>query len=163
MNTQELLNRIAELEQALEAAYTNDNFGCYNRAGAKVKGNEFIQKERRRIDSGELCMVTCDVAKMGLLNSEIGEPAVNQRVSDALAFIRTWRGIEFVSQVNSGDEFAFVVGKNDADGIMVRMDILFKMCGFGGAYAAKVELLSDYLETANLGMQIVYKEKKRNK
>ena len=163
MDTTTLLNRIAELESQLESAYTNDNFGCYNRSGAKIKGNEFIQRERRRVESGELCMITCDVAGMGVLNPAMGESDVNQRISDALAFIRTWRGIEFVSQVNSGDEFAFIVGKNDSEGIMDRMDALFKVCGFAGAYTAKVELMSDYIETANQGMQLVYEAKQKNK
>lgn len=160
MDTTTLLNRISELEAELERAYTNDNFGCYNRSGAKIKGNQFLAKERRRIDAGELCMITCDVAGMGKLNSAIGELAVNQRIADALAFIRTWRGIEFVSQVNSGDEFAFICSKNDANGIEHRMDVLFKLCGFGGAYTAKVELLADYIESANIGMTIVYENKK---
>ena len=163
MDTTTLLNRIAELESQLEKAYTNDNFGCYNRAGAKVRGNEFLAKERRRIDAGELCMITCDVAGMGKLNSAIGELAVNQRITDALAFIRTWRGIEFVSQVNSGDEFAFICHENDSEGIMDRMGALFKVCGFAGAYTAKVELLADYIETANMGMAIVYEVKQKSK
>jgi len=84
-------------------------------------------------------------------------------VSDALALVRTWRGIEFVSQVNSGDEFAFIVGRNDSEGVMSKMNALFKMCGFAGAYTAKVELLADYIETANLGMQLVYEAKQKNK
>ena len=163
MDATTLLNRIAELESQLESAYTNDNFGCYNRSGAKVRGNEFIQRERRRVDSGELCMLACDVAGMGTLNSKIGELAVNQRVSDALSFIRTWRGIEFVSQVNSGDEFAFICHENDAEGIMDRINALFKVCGFDGAYTAKVELMSDYIESANMGMQLVYEVKQKNK
>lgn len=160
---QSLLTRIAELEQQLELAYMNDNFGCYNRAGAKMMGNAFLNKERRRVESGELCMVTCDVAGMGKLNSNIGELSVNQRIKDALAFIRTWRGIEFVSQVNSGDEFAFICHENDADGIMDRMDTLFKVCGFAGAYTAKVELLADYIESANKGMALVYEVKQKSR
>jgi len=84
-------------------------------------------------------------------------------VSDALALVRTWRGIEFVSQVNSGDEFAFICHENDSEGIMNRMDALFRMCGFAGAYTAKVELLADYIESANQGMQIVYEVKRKNK
>ncbi|MBW4635741.1 MAG: hypothetical protein KME30_28840 [Iphinoe sp. HA4291-MV1] len=41
-----LLKENKLLKQQLEKAYINSNFGCYNRAGAQAKGNEFLQKER---------------------------------------------------------------------------------------------------------------------
>jgi len=42
----------ALIRSQLEQAYQSDNFGCYNRVGGRVKGNEFIAKERRRLASG---------------------------------------------------------------------------------------------------------------
>ncbi len=78
---EQLKQHSADLQQKLELAYTNSNFGCYNRAGAEALGNEFLQKERRRVASGELVMVCCDIAGMGRRNSEIGEVAVNNAIA----------------------------------------------------------------------------------
>lgn len=150
------------LKSALERAYINSNFGCYNRAGAEVRGNEFMKQERRRIASGQLVMVSCDIAGMGALNSDIGEEAVNDRIAQGLSEIRQWRGVKFVSQINSGDEFAFVVDRSDAEGIGDRMDELFKGLGFKGAYVAAITLEpgSQYFASANKGMQQVYELKR---
>ncbi len=79
---EQLKQQSADLQQKLELAYTNSNFGCYNRAGAEAKGNEFLHKERRRIASGELVMVCCDIAGMGRRNSEIGEVFVNNAIAN---------------------------------------------------------------------------------
>ncbi len=111
---EQLKQHSADLQQKLELAYTNSNFGCYNRAGAEALGNEFLQKERRRIASGELVMVCCDIAGMGKLNTQIGESRVNNAIATSLKEIRTWRGIFFISQLNSGDEFVFIVDRVDA-------------------------------------------------
>ena len=147
------------LKRQLELAYTNSNFNCYNRAGAEAKGNEFIAKERRRIASGELVMVASDIAGMGRRNSQIGEPAVNDAVRQCLALIRSWRGIFFISQLNSGDEFIFVVDRVDAGGIIPRMDSLFKSAGFDGVYGVVNPIGGDYIKSANDGMSLVYQLK----
>ena len=149
----------ADLSRQLELAYTSSNFGCYNRAGAEVRGNEFIQKERRRIASGELVMVCCDIAGMGRRNSEIGERSVNNAIATSLKEIQSWRGVHFLSQLNSGDEFVFVVDRVDAAGIVPRMDALFKSAGFEGIYGAVEPINDDYIKSANDGMELVYKLK----
>ncbi len=149
----------ADLQQKLELAYTNSNFGCYNRAGAEVKGNEFLLKERRRVASGELVMVACDIAGMGKRNSEIGEVAVNKAIAFILKEIRTWRGIFFISQLNSGDEFVFIVDRVDALDIIPRMNALFQDAGFEGIYGAVEPINDDYIKSANDGMELVNKLK----
>ncbi len=149
----------ADLQQKLELAYTNSNFGCYNRAGAEALGNEFLLKERRRVASGELVMVACDIAGMGRRNSEIGEVAVNSAIATSLKEIRSWRGIFFISQLNSGDEFVFIVDKADAIDIIPRMNALFQDAGFQGIYGAVEPINDDYIKSANDGMELVYKLK----
>ncbi len=156
---EQLKQHNADLQQKLELAYTNSNFGCYNRAGAEAKGNEFLLKERRRVASGELVMVCCDIAGLGKRNSEIGEPAVNEAVRSSLNQIRTWRGIFFISQLNSGDEFVFIVDKADAVDIIPRMNALFQDAGFEGIYGAVEPINDDYIKSANDGMELVYKLK----
>ena len=147
----------------LELAYTNSNFNCYNRAGAEVRGNEFLLKERRRVASGELVMVACDIAGMGKRNTEIGELPVNQAVRSCLNQIRSWRGVFFISQLNSGDEFVFVVDRVDAIGIVPRMDALFKSAGFDGVYGVVNPIGGDYIQSANDGMSQVYQLKQFTK
>jgi hypothetical protein len=153
-----LLENIS-LKRKLEQAYTSSNFGCYNRVGAEAKGNEFLRKERRRVASGELVMVCCDIAGMGRRNSEIGEIAVNNAISLCLKTIHNWRGVHFVSQLNSGDEFVFVVDRVDVNGIIPRMDALFKDAGFDGIYGAVSSITNGYIQSANDGMQLVYRIK----
>ncbi len=154
-----LLLQNANLRRQLELAYTNSNFGCYNRAGAEAKGNEFLVKERRRVASGELVMVCCDIAGMGKLNTQIGEVAVNNAIATSLKEIRTWRGIFFISQLNSGDEFVFIVDKADAIDIIPRMNVLFQGAGFEGVYGVVEPLGDDYISSANDGMNLVYQLK----
>ncbi len=149
-----------QLQQQLEQAYRNDNFNCYNRQGGIIKGNEFLQKERRRVASGELVMVCCDVAGMGKRNSEIGELAVNRAIALSLEEIKSWRGVHFLSQLNSGDEFVFVVDKVDAEGILQRMNGIFQQYGFDGIYGAVTEIRNEYIQSANDGMKSVYEIKK---
>lgn len=154
-----LLRENKALKEKLEQAYINSSFGCYNRAGAEAKGNEFLQKERRRVASGELVMVCCDIKGMGRRNSEIGEVAVNQAIASCLTQIRQWRGVEFISQLNSGDEFIFVVDAVDVEGILLRMDLAFREQGFNGIYCAATPIESDYVGTAQRGMAKVYEQK----
>ena len=154
-----VISENAGLKRRLELAYTSDNFGCYNRVGGHVKGNEFLQKERRRIASGQLTMVCCDIAGMGKRNTEIGEVAVNQAIRQCLTLIRSWRGIFFISQLNSGDEFVFIVDRVDAIDIIPRMDSLFKSAGFDGIYGVVNPIGDDYISSANDGMSLVYQMK----
>ena len=149
-----------QLRHQLEKSFINDNFGCYNRAGAIARGNEFLMKERRRVASGELVMVCCDIAGMGRRNSEIGEVAVNNAIASSLKEIRSWRGVFFISQLNSGDEFVFIVDRVDEDGIVSRMNGVFKKYGFDGIYAAVSDIRADYIQSANTGMERVYQLKK---
>ncbi|MBW4635059.1 MAG: hypothetical protein KME30_25110 [Iphinoe sp. HA4291-MV1] len=156
-----LLQENKLLREKLEKAYTNSNFGCYNRAGAEVRGNEFLQHNRRRAASGQLVMVCCDVIGMGKRNNDVGEEAVNKAIATALAEIRQWRGVEFISQLNSGDEFVFVVDKVDVEGIVPRMDAVFRCHGFEGIYGAVVRITGCYITSANNGMDEVYKQKNK--
>lgn len=155
-----LLQENRFLKEKLEQAYINTNFGCYNRAGAEVKGNEFLQKERRRAQSGELVMVCCDIKGMGKRNNEVGEEAVNEAIATCLQQIRQWRGIEFISQLNSGDEFVFIVDAVDSQGVVVRLDGVFKNAGFDGIYSAVIPIGECYISTANCAMNEVYRQKK---
>lgn len=159
MEWERLKQHYKRLHTSLEQAYTNSNFGCYNRAGAEAKGNEFFEKERRRIASGELVMVCCDIAGMGKRNTEIGEVAVNQAIYQTLAIIRSWRGIFFISQLNSGDEFIFIADRVDAVDVIPRMDSLFKSVGFDGIYGVVNPIGNDYISSANEGMSLVYQMK----
>ncbi|MBW4632953.1 MAG: hypothetical protein KME30_13950 [Iphinoe sp. HA4291-MV1] len=157
-----LLQENKSLKQELEKAYTNSNFGCYNRSGAEKRGNEFLTRERRRVQSGQLVMVVCDIAEMGKRNNDIGEEAVNKAIASALAEIRQWRGVEFISQLNSGDEFVFIVDKVDVEGIVTRMDGVFRRHGFEGIYGAVVRIAGCYITSANNGMNSVYKQKNQS-
>ena len=153
-------NAIVEVEKA----YVNDNFGCFNRAGAIALGNKFIKREQRRVKSGDLVMVAIDIAGMGQKNAEIGEIAVNEAIAKSLAEIKKFREVEFISQLNSGDEFCFVCDAGDAIGLIERMNRTFISHGFNeGIYAATVTICGDYVSTANRGMQEVYKIKMSKK
>ena len=143
----------------LDKSLISTNFGCYNRAGAEIKGNEFIRKERRKVASGELVMVACDIAGMGKLNTLKGELWVNRAIAACISDIRLWRGVRFISQINSGDEFAIVVDKIDAAGLLHRIDDLFQAEGFTGVYGVIVPLKDCYINSANQGMQEVYQLK----
>ena len=145
----------------LSNAYINSNFNCYTRVGAEVVGNELLRKERRRIASGQLAMITFDVAGMGEKNIEIGELAVNAAIKSVLDDIKSWRGVRFLSQINSGDEFAIVVDRVDVDGIAIRIDELLKLAGFKGAYVASllIDPSHSYFDAAHKGMESVYKVK----
>jgi hypothetical protein len=160
-----LIQQILEnnkLKDLLEKAYLSDNFGCFNRVGGEIKGNEYLLKERRRVLTGELVMLCCDIAGMGNLNSRIGELAVNAAIKGNLDTIKTWRNVKFISQLNSGDEFVFIVHKEDTE-IINRIDILFKQCGFDGVYAAiaDIDYNKDYICNANTIMREIYELKKR--
>jgi hypothetical protein len=150
------------LKKLLEKAYLSDNFGCFNRFGGEIKGNEYLLKERRKVASGELVMMCCDIAGMGNLNSLVGELVVNEAVRSSLETIRRWRGVHFISQLNSGDEFIFLIDKGDIE-IINRIDLIFKAHGFGGVYAviADIDCGKDYICNANVIMEKVYETKKR--
>lgn len=160
-----LIQQITEnqrLVALLEQAYISDNFGCYNRRGGEIKGNEFLFKERRKVASGELVMLCCDIAGMGNLNTKIGELAVNVAVKNSLETIRSWRGVQFISQLNSGDEFIFIIDKGDIE-IIDRMDIIFKECGFDGVYTATSPVTTDFIGSANILMGEIYQIKRQKK
>ena len=150
-----------QLQYPLEQACINDNFGYYNRVGAITRGNEFLLQERRRVASGELVMVCCDIARMGRRNSEIGEVAVNNAIALSLKEIRSWHGVNFLSQLNSGDEFVFIVDQVDGDGIISWMNGVFKEYGFDGIYAPFTDIRADYIQSANTGVERVYELKKK--
>ncbi|MBW4635742.1 MAG: hypothetical protein KME30_28845 [Iphinoe sp. HA4291-MV1] len=114
---------------------------------------------RRRIASGELIMICSDIAGVGQRNCEIGEVAVNEAITEALATIRSWRGVFFISQLNSGDEFVFIVDRADAAGLFPRIDAVFRSYGFNGAYLACCEIEGCYISSALKGMKLTYQQK----
>lgn len=158
-----LLEENELLHKELERAYINSNFNCYNRNGAEVKGNRFLETERRRAESGELAMICFDVAGMGNRNQEIGELAVNEAIAAAIGEIKAWRGIEFFSQLNSGDEFVLLTDKVHTAGILDKLDVLFKTHGFEGIYGTVENVVDCYIESANKAMEKVYELKKKVK
>jgi hypothetical protein len=87
--------------------------------------------------------------------------AVNCAVRSCLEIIRCWRGIYLISQLNSGDEFIFLIDKGDVE-IINRIDRLFKECGFGGVYAATADIDcgKDYICNANMIMEKIYEIKR---
>jgi len=147
-----------QLRAALATAYQSTNFGCLNRNGGESQGTTLISLERRRCSSGELVMVAADIAGMGALNQRVGETVVNSKVRDCLRTLSSMRGVEFTAQLNSGDEFVFIVDSVDADGIVQRMRGLFIAAGFDGLYAAAGAIDPDktYVENANRLMNGVY-------
>jgi hypothetical protein len=145
----------------LNRAYINDNFGCYTRLGGIVNGSKIIKRDRRKIASGKIVLIACDVAGMGLLNSKIGEIAVNNAVKSALLEVKSWRGVKLIAQVNSGDEFAIILDSVDAAGVVGKLQSLFVSHGFKGVYTAITTLNQGYQHATVKGMETVYNEKRK--
>ena len=150
------------LTKTIKQACINPDFGCYNKFGGQRLGAQFIKKEKRKLASGVLLLMVCDIGGMGLLNDLVGEAEVNNRIKKALENIRTWRGLyNFEAQINSGDEFAFFVDAVDAKGVGDRMNKLFQFHGFSGVYYATREVKSNnFFQEAQMAMEEVYVLKK---
>lgn len=149
------------LKKALKAAYHSSNFDCLNRAGGEAVGTEFIQQERRRCASGQLVMICADVAGLGVVNRLYGEATANQWIRECLAAVRDVTSVKLISQLNSGDEFIFLVDRVDAEGLILRMRTMFKDRGFLGLYAASGEVDPNlsWIENADRIMKRVYEQK----
>jgi len=162
---QSLVVENQQLKDALAIAYISSNFGCFNRCGGECKGAALINLERRRCSSGSMVMVCLDIGGLGALNQLIGESAVNAKVRDCLKSVQAMRGISFVAQLNSGDEFVLMVDSADAEGLIERMRGLFISTGFSGLYAAAgaIDPGKTYVENANRLMELVYLEKLASK
>lgn len=156
-----LKQKIAQLEHDLQEAYQSKNFGCLNRNGGEVVGDRIVKRERRRCATGELVLVCSDIGGMGVLNQLYGEQAVNEKVARCLVAIRQFRGIQMVSQINSGDEFMLMVDAADAEGVIGRMRDLFMDEGFLDLYAAygPINPSQPLIESAKQLMKEVYRLK----
>jgi len=156
-----LRNENQQLKAALAIAYISSNFGCFNRNGGESHGTTLLSLERRRCASGELVMICADIAGMGALNQRLGETVVNSKVRGCLRSLASMRGVEFTAQLNSGDEFVFIVDGSDSDGIVQRMRSLFVEAGFSGLYAAggAIDPSKTYAENADRLMNGVYLSK----
>jgi len=161
LDIQILRNENQQLKAALAIAYQSSNFNCYNRSGGEVYGAALLVQERRRCASGQLVMVCADIAGMGALNQRLGETVVNSKVRSCLRTLASMRGVEFTAQLNSGDEFVFIVDGSDSDGIVQRMRSLFVEAGFSGLYAAggAIDPSKTYAENADRLMNGVYLSK----
>jgi len=164
-DAQSLMVENRQLKAALAIAYMSSNFGCFNRGGGESQGAALINLERRRCSSGAMVMICLDIGGLGALNQLIGESAVNTKVRDCLKTVQGWRGISFVAQLNSGDEFVLMTDSVDAKGLIERMRGLFISTGFSGLYAAVGTINPDetYVQNANRLMELVYLEKLASK
>jgi len=161
LDIQALRSENQQLRAALAIAYQSTNFGCFNRCGGESHGTTLLSLERRRCASGDLVMICADIAGMGILNQRLGETVVNSKVRSCLRTLASMRGVEFTAQLNSGDEFVFIVDHADSNGIVQRMRGLFIAAGFSGLYTdvGIIDPSVSYAENANRLMQKVYLSK----
>jgi hypothetical protein len=133
---------LAEAQSILEELSNNDNFGCLNRAAMRITVERRVAKT-----SGLLGLIAIDVAGMSTANSREGEPWVNHRIFSALEWLReNTRGSDsIIGQLNSGDEFLFLVDLGEVQGFLARVIEAFNRfnlnpdSGKDGAYVGWVE------------------------